>query len=52
MSRILEVTQLSAQFPLNQKIIKAVDSVDLYIDEGETVGLAGESGCGKSTLAF
>jgi len=51
-SRILEVTQLSAQFPLNQKIIKAVDSVDLYIDEGETVGLAGESGCGKSTLAF
>jgi oligopeptide transport system ATP-binding protein len=51
-SRILEVKQLSAQFPLNQKIIKAVDSVDLYIDEGETVGLAGESGCGKSTLAF
>lgn len=52
MSRILEVKQLSAQFELNQKIIKAVDSVDLYIEEGETVGLAGESGCGKSTLAF
>jgi oligopeptide transport system ATP-binding protein len=51
-SRILEVKQLSAQFSLNQKIIKAVDSVNLYIDEGETVGLAGESGCGKSTLAF
>jgi oligopeptide/dipeptide ABC transporter ATP-binding protein len=51
-SRILEVKQLSAQFPVNQKMIKAVDSVDLYIDEGETVGLAGESGCGKSTLAF
>ncbi len=52
MSRILEVKQLSTQFSLNQKIIKAVDAVDLYIDEGETVGLAGESGCGKSTLAF
>lgn len=52
MSRILEVKQLCAQFELKQQIIKAVDAVDLYVDEGETVGLAGESGCGKSTLAF
>jgi len=50
-SRILEVRQLSAFFYLNRKIIKAVDTVSLYVDEGETVGLAGESGCGKSTLA-
>jgi oligopeptide/dipeptide ABC transporter ATP-binding protein len=49
--RILEVRQLSASFYLNRKVIKAVDRVDLYVDEGETVGLAGESGCGKSTLA-
>jgi len=49
--RILEVRQLSASFYLNRKVIKAVDTVDLYVDEGETVGLAGESGCGKSTLA-
>jgi oligopeptide/dipeptide ABC transporter ATP-binding protein len=50
-SRILDVNEVSAFFYLNRKVIKAVDRVSMYIDEGETVGLAGESGCGKSTLA-
>jgi oligopeptide/dipeptide ABC transporter ATP-binding protein len=31
-------------------LVRAVESVDLRIYPGETVGLVGESGCGKSTL--
>ena len=33
-----------------QKIVKAVNDVDLKIYENEIYGIAGESGCGKTTL--
>ncbi|HQE93011.1 MAG TPA: ABC transporter ATP-binding protein [Anaerolineae bacterium] len=33
-----------------QKVVKAVNGVDLDIRENEVYGIAGESGCGKSTL--
>jgi oligopeptide/dipeptide ABC transporter ATP-binding protein len=47
---LLEVTNLHTVFPSNGKLVHAVDSVNLTLNEGEILGVVGESGCGKSTL--
>ncbi len=52
MTRILEVTDLSAHFPAEEGVVRAVDRVSFHVDEGETLGLVGESGCGKSVTAL
>lgn len=39
----------SNSFPEGKSIVKAVDDISFYLQEGETFGLVGESGCGKST---
>jgi peptide/nickel transport system ATP-binding protein len=53
---LLDVKDLKKYFPITggmmRKVVgyvKAVDDVNLFVREGETLGLVGESGCGKTT---
>jgi peptide/nickel transport system ATP-binding protein len=54
MSRVmLEVNELTTKYVTRfGENIYAVDHVSLKVEEGKSLGIAGESGCGKSTLAL
>ena len=45
---LLEVNGLKTQFFTQDGVVKAVDGVSFFVNEGETLGIVGESGCGKS----
>ncbi|MGB7876652.1 MAG: ABC transporter ATP-binding protein [Anaerolineales bacterium] len=47
---ILDVRNLHTVFPSNGKLVRAVNGVNLTLNQGEILGVVGESGCGKSTL--
>lgn len=50
---ILEVRDLTTKYITRfHEDVYAVDHVSLKIEEGKSLGIAGESGCGKSTLAL
>lgn len=45
---LLEVNNLSIEFPTRRGTLLAVDNVSFYIKAGEILGVVGESGAGKS----
>ena len=50
---MLEVKDLTTKYITRfREDVYAVDHVSLKVEEGRSLGIAGESGCGKSTLAL
>src|SRR3954453_7987644 len=45
---LLEIENLSVEFPTQGGTMRAVEGVSLRLDEGELLGVVGESGSGKS----
>jgi peptide/nickel transport system ATP-binding protein len=48
---LLEIKDLKIGFPLDEGLVRAVESVNLTVHRGEVVGVVGESGCGKTVTA-
>jgi len=51
-SAILQVDRLSVWLPSREGQVAVVDGVDLSVEPGEVVGIAGESGSGKTMTAL
>jgi peptide/nickel transport system ATP-binding protein/oligopeptide transport system ATP-binding protein len=49
---LLKIRNLHTYFFTDEGVAKAVDGVDLELEEGGTLGVVGESGCGKSVTAL
>jgi len=48
----LSVKGLSARYNSSKGPVYAVDDVDFELEDGKSIGIAGESACGKSTLGL
>ncbi len=49
---LLEIQNLSVEFTTRAGAFRAVDGIDLTVDEGEVLGIVGESGSGKSVTSL
>ncbi|PTM57658.1 ABC transporter ATP-binding protein [Desmospora activa] len=49
---LLEISRFQMHFHTDKGVVKAVDGIDMTVNEGEVVGLVGESGCGKSVTSL
>jgi peptide/nickel transport system ATP-binding protein len=48
----ISVENLKTQYKAENGIVHAVDDVSFSLENGESIGIAGESACGKSTLGL
>lgn len=49
---LLDIRNLSVSFATRAGAFRAVDGIDLEVDEGDVVGIVGESGSGKSVTSL
>ena len=49
---LLEINKLTVEFGKEEAPFRAVDKVELAVDQGEVVGVVGESGSGKSVTSL
>ena len=52
MEPLLDIKDLSVQYNTRDGAVKAVNSISLQVNRGETLGLMGETGAGKTTTAL
>ena len=48
MGKLVQVQDLVLRFYTYEGVVKALEGVNLYLNEGETLGVVGETGCGKT----
>jgi len=51
-SPLLSARGLVVEYPTSRGVVRAVDGIDVTVEDGEIVGLVGVSGAGKSTAAL
>lgn len=49
---LLEIENLNMHYETLRGYVHAVENVNLALEKGRTLGLAGESGCGKTSIAL
>ena len=49
---MLEIKDLTIHYTTDGGVVRAVNSISLEVDKGETLGLVGETGAGKTTTAL
>ncbi|MET3289452.1 UNVERIFIED_CONTAM: peptide/nickel transport system ATP-binding protein [Brevibacillus sp. OAP136] len=50
--KLLEIKNLTVEYRTDDEIVHAVNSLDLSLGSGESLGLVGETGAGKTTTAL